>query len=234
MPRAFNNPLLEVLRSLGVMFYTPPEGTVNMAGIVFDELGEPTQIQNPDGVLKDFPGGGGGGGIPIPANNSGTDVQIETGLGGGVEIRCIPDVVGESGGSVQLIASDTTADEFPGGNIIIAAGNTTGVDADGGEIQMTAGLAVDAATGGASVTLRGGIGADGEGGSLELRVGHGASLTGALVLGATSGNLAVAADTSAVTVAALGPVAGDVSITKWCPVTLDGVDGFLPFFTVNP
>jgi hypothetical protein len=47
---------------MGVMFADPPEGVEGLAGIVFDENGEPTQIQNPAGELKDFPGGGGGGG----------------------------------------------------------------------------------------------------------------------------------------------------------------------------
>jgi hypothetical protein len=214
-----------------VLFATPPAGTQGTPGIVFDGSGEPTQIQNPAGDLKDFPGGGAGG-IPIPANNQGNNVQIETAPGGGVEIRSVPDVAGESGGGIQLIASDTSADEFPGGNVTISAGNSTGVDADGGQIELLAGLAVDAATGGASVLLRGGAGT-GTGGSLELKVGHGSSEAGSLVIGATSGSMATAAATEVVTTAALGPLDGAVSITKWIPVTVDGVSGFIPFFTLD-
>jgi hypothetical protein len=60
--RSFTDPILGALRALGVMFYSPPTGTQNMAGIVFDEDGNPTGIQNPAGDIKPFPGGSGGGG----------------------------------------------------------------------------------------------------------------------------------------------------------------------------
>jgi hypothetical protein len=61
MPRVYTDPQLQTLQSLGVLFETPPEGSPNMPGIVFED-DEPTEIQTPSGARVAFPGGGGGGG----------------------------------------------------------------------------------------------------------------------------------------------------------------------------
>lgn len=223
----YASPILEDLRAMGVMFATPPLGNVNMAGIVFDVSGEPTQIQNPAGVLKDFPGGGGGGGIPIPANNDGVDVVITSGPGGQINITAdLDDDGGVSDVTVSAVAA--TATGLPGANINVFGGAAT--EGNGGAVTLRAGNDFTSGASGALITLNGATG--GNGGELLLQVGAGAT-AGHLSLGARSGNLAVNADSDPVTIADLAPTAGAVSISKWIPVTVDGVAGFLPFFTLD-
>lgn len=224
--RPYNSPLLSELQALGVMFASPPAGAVNMAGVAFDGAGDPTQLQNPAGALKDFPGGGAGG-IPIPANNSGLDVEIQSGAGGDINISTQPDVndfVGQI--KIQPAAAPNAED---GASVLVAGGNSDG--GSPGPAQLLGGNDGSGATG-AKVECGGSM--DGSGGNLQLRVGHHGSGVGALVIGSVLGSLAEPADTSTVTVAALGPADGNVAISKWIPVTLDGVNGFLPFFTVVP
>ena len=84
---------------------------------------------------------------------------------------------------------------------------------------------------GSQVTLNGATA--GIGGDLSLKVGASAGGHGALILGARTGNLAVAADSDPVTIADLAPTAGAVSISKWVPATVDGVAGYFAFFTLD-
>lgn len=224
--RPYNSPLLSELQALGVLFAAPPEGAVNMTGVTFDEAGDPAQIQNPAGELKDFPGGGGGGGgIPIPANNDGLDVVIDSGDGGTIQIRTVPDGDGVAG-EINIFPGNSTAPGVPGSNLGLRAG--AALDGDGGAVAVTGGTDFTTGATGAQITAAGANG--GAGGGLSLLVGAGAA-PGPLVLGSRSGDLAVAAGSNAVTVTAKGPAAGAVQISKWVPVTLDGVAGFLPFFT---
>lgn len=226
--RPYNSPLLLELQALGVLFATPPEGSANMAGVVFDEAGEPTQLQNLAGDLKDFPGGGGGSGIPIPANNDGNDVVINSAGGGAIQIQTTPDVDGLVG-DITVAPESATGDGSIGASSFLRGG--TGVAA-GGSAEVSGGSSLAGATG--AQVLANGAPLSGDGGDLELVVGASGANNGKLILRARSGSLAVAAGTSTVTIAGLGPAAGNLEVSNWIPATLDGVDGFLPFLTVVP
>jgi len=226
--RPYTSPIMEDLRALGVLFATPPGAAVNMAGIVFDGSGNPTQIQNPAGVLKDFPGNVSGG-IPIPANNDGQDVLIQSGGAGTITITTAEDVNGTLG---QLLVHGGTANSSGGVGSEIEVTGGSSLDSQSGAVTVGGGSNFTTGATGAQVIANGG---NANGGDLELIVGGAGSGTlGNLVLRARTGNLAVPETGNDVITTAKGPAAGDVQITQWVPATLDGVAGFVPFFTVVP
>lgn len=228
MTNNYQDPHLGDLRAMGVMFATPPAGTTNMAGIVFDGAGEPTQIQNPAGVLKDFPAGPPApGAIPIPANNDGDAVIIESAPGGEIQIRTVAVADGPAEG-ITISPEASLGTGLVGASVSITGGGSA--DALGGGVTIGGGTNFTSGATGSQVVTNGG---DTNGGDLELVAGVGAAV-GALVLRARSGNLAEATSTNDVTIASLGPASGPVSISKWVPVKVDGVAGYLPFFTVDP
>lgn len=72
MSKPFTDPIVQALRSLGVMFANPPVGATDLAGINFDALGVPTGLQGPGGQVSAFPGAGG---VSLDAVNNWTKVQ---------------------------------------------------------------------------------------------------------------------------------------------------------------
>lgn len=222
--RWYADPIVDVLRALGVMFASPPAGSTNMAGVVFNESNEPTGIQTPAGNVVDFPGGNG---IPNPANNFGADVQIYTAPGGSIQIGAVGSEVGTPGG-VDISAASGTGSGQIGGSIAIAAG-AGGPASDGGGLSLNAGGGDEENTSGAGINLTGGTGAGDIGGDLELLVGSGSSANGALRLSSVNTDLGVATAAGTVTAGSVGPV--NVELSRWIPVTLDGVAGFVAFYT---
>lgn len=75
MSKQFTDPIVQTLRSLGVMFANPPAGGSDLAGINFDGLGVPTGLQAPDGSTQAFPGAGG---VSPGAVNNWTKAQTST------------------------------------------------------------------------------------------------------------------------------------------------------------
>lgn len=227
MPRWYVDPILDALRALGVMFASPPAGTTNMAGIVFDpNTNEPTGIQTPAGNVVPFAGGG----IPDPANNNGADVNIYSAPGGSIQIGAVGSEVGTPG-SVSISAASAEGPGQAGGGVALAGG-TGGPMNDGGSISLIAGGGDEDSTSGSAVNLVGGSGTGDVGGDLELLVGSGTSANGVLRLSSINADLGVATGAGAVTTGSVGPV--PLETTAWIPVTLDGVPGFLAFFTPTP
>lgn len=166
--KMFTDPIVQALRSLGVMFANPPPGQTDLAGIQFDDAGNPVSIQNPAGVAKAFPGGGGGGGIPIPANNSGADVVINSDQGGNITISA-PDETTGPGGNVSLLGGYSPDDN--GGSVTIKGQNAFGY---GGEVQINSGDGANGDAGGAQIYLQGGNGNPGQGANVVVNGGNNA------------------------------------------------------------
>lgn len=66
----FTDPIVNLLRSMGVLFSNPPSGQPNMSGINWDAGFNPVSLQAPDGSTKSFPGavGPGTGDVNGPAS----------------------------------------------------------------------------------------------------------------------------------------------------------------------
>lgn len=66
----FTDPIVNLLRSMGVLFSNPPSGQPNMSGINWDTGFNPVSLQAPDGSTKSFPGavGPGTGDVVGPAS----------------------------------------------------------------------------------------------------------------------------------------------------------------------
>lgn len=234
MARWYTDPIVDALRALGVLFASPPQGSTNMAGIVYDEnTNEPTEIQTPAGTRVPFPGGAGA--IPIPTSNNNNDLVLQSEPGGLVQVNAGATTVGQ-GPAIELNGGFSESSGAQGGGVFIN-GAQGGPNGEGGEIGIVGGGANEG-TGalGAVLNLRGGQHASGFGGSLELLVGDDAASAannGKLYLGTATGSVdfGVAPGTQVVTIGALGPGASPLGISAWIPATLDGVDGYIPFFT---
>lgn len=169
-------------------------------------------------------------GIPRPASNHGADVQIEAGIEGAVDIHGGFSPLGSpgNGGAVMLTAGGGPNDEL-GASMTLEGGGTFGTLVGG---TLTIGAGWGNGGGGGTLDLYSGDDmAGGTGGPLRITVGHGAGGNGAIELGATGGgNLAVAPAGQVVTGLAInGPGGSALAVTKWLPVTLDNVPGFIPF-----
>jgi hypothetical protein len=248
------------------MFANPPPGTVNaISGINFDGAGVPINIQNLAGELKDFPGGGGGGGgIPIPANNDGANVVINSDQGGNITIAA-PDEVAGDGGTINIISGyspDGTA-----GAVNITGNSGFNV---GGDVLIVSGSGDNGAVGSSQLYLQGGNGNPGQGGGFLASAGNGgpggqgglisfqagnasgvgnagdveflaggrlggAGAPGKIKFGrAAGGTLKTANGAQVVTIGAVGPGSAPPTVGAWLPLTIDGTDYVLPLFVVTP
>lgn len=147
--------------------------------------------------------------------------------------------LGGLSGAVQLSTGNTTKGSSVTGVVDFRSGNAGGAvgegTSDAGGVSFTAGnsVAADGGNGGIlSFTSGNGSQAGFSAGSMLFTFGN--DTAGAdparLVIAKTLGSFGAATAANAVALGVTGPVAG-LTVTKWLPVTLDGVNGYIPFFS---
>ncbi|HKW84091.1 MAG TPA: hypothetical protein VJN68_10090 [Burkholderiaceae bacterium] len=173
--------------------------------------------------------GDGAGGVNLDARGS-YGLDAVAGAFGGNHLRMSDDVGvtidASAGKPVNITGGGSSEAEGEGGNVTITAGSSTGTDSTSGTLELSGGYGTPAVAG-EFVTA----------GDLVLRPGRGTdaggTTHGAVKLEAFDRPLADANNGQVVTYgAAIGPGAAPISIKRWIPVTVDGVDGWLPHFGV--
>lgn len=140
-----------------------------------------------------------------------------------------------AGGPMYLDAGNATGADGIGGDARVTSGGAAvASDGDGGEVFITAGSGDGTGTGGGVTIATGQSGAGGASGDLTLSISHGGGATpGRWKLDGNGTALADANNGQSVTYgAAVGPGGAAVSIKRWIPVTVDGIDGWIPHFGV--
>lgn len=181
----------------------PPAAT----GVTFPIVG------TPDATIQ---------GLPVAAGNVGGASILEGGNGGLVKAAKITtfggDDTGFAAGGGVAIAGGVGGPSGSGGTVDIAAGGAFGgANNTAGNVQITSG---DVGGGGIATP-----------GNIVLTVGSNGVTSGVVSFNSTLGQIAALPNAQVVNIAGTGPGAAAVTVTKWLPVTVDGVNGFLPFFT---
>jgi hypothetical protein len=168
--------------------------------------------------------------------------SISTGAGGnsGFLQLATGNGVGGTTGSIDARTGNVTGTAGQGygiaGNVQFIAGNSTSADGgDGGSATFIAGNGASASGNGGSVSFTAGDGyqAGFLAGSMYFTFGNagsGADISRLYIAKTGVGGFGVAPAANAVSLGTTGPVAG-LTVTKWIPVTLDGVNGYIPFFS---
>lgn len=185
-------------------------------------------------ITVPYSAGAGGGAIPIPTSNDNNNLVLQSEPGGLIQINAGATVVGVGGG-VELNGGYSSSSSAQGGGVFLNAA-LGGPSGEGGQIGLSAGPADDGSGAlGATLNLNGGRFIGGLGGNLELFVGDDgadAANNGKLVFGTATGSvdLGVAPGSQTVTIGNVGPGASGLTVAAWLPASLDGVNGFIPFF----
>lgn len=173
-------------------------------GVTFPIVGTPDATMN---------------GLGAAAGALGGTVFLNGGVGGAIGGAAVAvrggDDTGFAAGGVLDLLGGLGGPAGSGGNVNVTGGNCFGgVGSVGGNAQITSGDS------------------NGTPGNVVITVGsNGIATNGQLTISSTIGALAAPAGVQVVNIAGRGPGAAAVTVTKWLPVTLDGVAGFIPFFT---